>query len=108
MRKLDQFSEVRVVLGNEASDLDSMVSSALYAFYIYKVSSKKMAVGISGNKKPLATVDLPWNSPIAGQGNGIVLENLAVHGESLRALKRALKIYPIHWQVLHLCPRGMV
>ena len=37
MTNLSQFSEVHVVLGNEACDLDSMVSSLLYAFSIYKV-----------------------------------------------------------------------
>lgn len=36
MEKLSQFSEVHVVLGNEACDLDSMVSSLVYAFSIYK------------------------------------------------------------------------
>lgn len=37
MEKLSQFAEVYVVLGNEACDLDSMVSSLVYAFSIYKV-----------------------------------------------------------------------
>lgn len=39
MEKLSQFAEVHVVLGNEACDLDSMVSSLVYAFTIYKVRS---------------------------------------------------------------------
>ena len=32
-----EFNEVHVVLGNEACDLDSMVSSLIYAFSIFKV-----------------------------------------------------------------------
>ena len=34
---LEQFQEVHVVLGNEACDLDSMVSSLVYAFSFFKV-----------------------------------------------------------------------
>ena len=41
MEKLSQFSEVHVVLGNEACDLDSMVSSLVYAFSIYKVRATR-------------------------------------------------------------------
>lgn len=37
MKNLTEFNEVHVVLGNEACDLDSMVSSLIYAFSIFKV-----------------------------------------------------------------------
>ena len=43
MEKLSQFSEVHVVLGNEACDLDSMVSSLVYAFFVYKVRATRNA-----------------------------------------------------------------
>ena len=36
-KNLVDFHEVHVVLGNEACDLDSMVSSLVYAFSIFKV-----------------------------------------------------------------------
>lgn len=43
MEKLSQFAEVHVVLGNEACDLDSMVSALVYGFSIYKVRSLRNA-----------------------------------------------------------------
>ena len=37
LKNLTEFNEVHVVLGNEACDLDSMVSSLVYAFSIFQV-----------------------------------------------------------------------
>jgi len=46
VEKLSQFSEVHVVLGNEACDLDSMVSSLVYALSIYKVRTSRNVLDI--------------------------------------------------------------
>ncbi|KAJ7393928.1 hypothetical protein OS493_003597 [Desmophyllum pertusum] len=56
---LSQFTEVHVVLGNEACDLDSMVSSLVYAFSIYE-KTRLLSVPV----KPTAVIPV-FNIPKA-------------------------------------------
>jgi len=55
LKNLAQFNEVHVILGNEACDLDSMVSSLIYAFSIFKT--------LSGRPRRSAAVIPVFNIP---------------------------------------------
>ncbi|MGH0181737.1 UNVERIFIED_CONTAM: hypothetical protein FKN15_007652 [Acipenser sinensis] len=89
-RSEEEGSAVHVVLGNEACDLDSMVSAITFAYFLAKTSAKTPKTLIPVLNIPRSELPLRTEGTYFLRENGIAEESLVLRDEvDLHALHRA-------------------